>query len=223
LLSEEAGVSPEIHLALRKRIPIAAGLGGGSSDAAATLRLCARAWGLELDREAMTGLAARLGSDVAFFLHLPSAVMRGRGELVQAATLNWHGYVLLVHTGDVVSTREVYGAWRSCDASTARADVIDAIKGAGGADDINDLMFNDLEPAVLRVSPKMARACNRLDGLGAGPWRVSGAGSTLFRLFDRADAARLLAERIAEIEPTWRTVVAAAPVPAYPVTTTKEH
>lgn len=223
MLAEKADLAPDIHLELRKRIPVAAGLGGGSSDAASTLRLCAHAWHLDLDREALGVMAARLGSDVPFFLHLPSAVMRGRGEIVQTESLSWRGWVLLVHTGDVVSTRAVYGAWRADDASRRRADVIDTIKGARGADDITELMFNDLEPAVFRVCPNVERARSRLDELGVGSWRVSGAGSTFFRLFDGAEEAQMLARRISEVEPTWRIFVAAAPVQTYPVTTTKEQ
>ena len=98
---------------LTKRIPTGGGLGGGSSDAAATLVTLNRMWGLDASKEQLTELAAELGSDVALFLEPGSAVISGRGEMVRPVELGWQGWIVLLIPGLHVSTPAVYRAWRA--------------------------------------------------------------------------------------------------------------
>jgi 4-diphosphocytidyl-2-C-methyl-D-erythritol kinase len=186
-----------VTLELWKSIPVGGGLGGGSSDAAASLRLCNRFFKPELDKSTLMKIGAGLGSDVPFFFALPSAVISGRGERVESAVIRWRGWVLLVFAGRGVSTAEVYRAWRASDSLPIEAGVERDILRAVSAADINERLRNDLEPAIVRVAPYVAEVRAWLNGLGFGPFRVSGAGSTLYRLFDdlgEAERARSLIE-----------------------------
>ncbi len=116
LLASRCGLAPDVEIELIKSIPVGAGMGGGSSDAATTLRLCNDLWRVGLDRSSLADLGADLGSDVPLFFSLPSVVITGRGEHVEPVTMRWSGWVVLVFAGVAVSTAEVYRAWRREDA-----------------------------------------------------------------------------------------------------------
>lgn len=210
-LAKRCGKEPALNIELRKAIPVAAGLGGGSSDAATTLRLCNRLWGAGLDRTALAAIGAELGSDVPLFFFLPAALMTGRGDCVEPVRLRWSGWVLLVFADAVVSTAEVYRAWRTSDAAGLPSGTDRAILEANSADELTPMLSNHLEPAVFRVSAVVARAHAELDRLGVGPMRISGAGSVLFRLFDDAQAARNTASRIENHGTGLKTLVVEAP------------
>lgn len=211
-LAERAGIAPAVRLDLRKRIPVAAGLGGGSSDAAAALMLAARLWGLEIGGDELAALGAGVGSDVPLFFHLPAAVMEGRGEVVRSVSMRWHGWVLLVSAGVPVSTAAVYGALGASGVGGAPTERHENVLRAATADELNHLAFNDLEPAVFRVAPEVARLREGLERAGFGPFRVSGAGSTLFRLFDDPQAARIVAAELNQRGLGTHHVVVEAPV-----------
>ena len=212
LVARRAASAAGIRLDLRKRIPVAGGLGGGSSDAAAALRLVNALLSAGLAKEELARLGAELGSDVPLFFFLPAAVMTGRGEHVAPVQLAWSGWALLVCMGLRVSTREVYQAWRRSDGVCPGDDPTGAIIGCARADGINSLQRNELEPAVFRVCPAVGEFSDELNRLGLGAFRVSGAGSIFYRLYDdrqdAADAARLIEDRSADV----RCVVAAAPI-----------
>src|SRR5207237_5315929 len=113
-LRAHCGLPPECGAVIetRKRIPAGAGLGGGSANAAAALAGCARLWDLSLPREEMLALAARLGSDVPFFLAGGAAVARGRGELLQAIPDPPSLWLVLVKPPLSVSPPWAYRAWK---------------------------------------------------------------------------------------------------------------
>jgi 4-diphosphocytidyl-2-C-methyl-D-erythritol kinase len=200
------------HLRLAKRIPVAAGLGGGSSDAAAALRLADGLLGADLGGGELTRLAAQLGSDVPLFFHLPGAIMTGRGERVEPVMPAWSGWVMLAVADIPVSTRAVYEARRPSDSRGHACPSPDAILRTAQAEELSPLLFNDLEPAVFRVCPKIGELSDTLHALNPGPFRVCGAGSTFFRLFDDRDEARRTARIIEERIPQLRCLVAAGPV-----------
>lgn len=210
-LAEHCAKEPALHIELRKAIPVGAGLGGGSSDAATTLRLCNQLWETGLDPSALAGIGAELGSDIPLFFFLPSAVMTGRGERVAPANLRWSGWVVLVFADVAVSTREVYQAWRPSDAVHLPSGMDEAILEATSADEIMPMLSNHLEPAAFRVSPAVAQAREELDRIGLGSMRVSGAGSALYRLFDDLEVAGEAAGRIRNHGIGLRTLVVAAP------------
>ncbi|RME38992.1 MAG: 4-(cytidine 5'-diphospho)-2-C-methyl-D-erythritol kinase, partial [Planctomycetota bacterium] len=120
-LAGREGVDPSaLSLRLDKRIPVGSGMGGGSSDAAAVLRLLNAVGRMGYDRRELAGIGAALGSDVPVFFHLPAARMSGRGERVEPVSMRWSGWVMLVHTGIEVSTRAVYAAWDEHPVTTPR-------------------------------------------------------------------------------------------------------
>lgn len=188
LLRHESGISEGATLHLEKRIPIAAGLGGGSADAAAALTALARLWRIELSHAAMIEFAAQLGSDVPFFLaSSPTCLVEGRGErLTELAPLPATSLVLLkpscgISAGSVYARypRERWSDGRRTDAWLSSA------RSAGTV----PTPFNDLEPVALAVEPRASVARDALARAGGAPV-MSGSGSTYFSLFPSEQAAR---------------------------------
>jgi 4-diphosphocytidyl-2-C-methyl-D-erythritol kinase len=187
--------APMLAARLEKRVPVAAGLGGGSSDAAAALDGALEAWGADLDSEARLRLATRIGSDVPFFLVRGPALVEGRGELV-APLDGLHGTpgVLLVTPAIAVSTPDVFAAFDAIrphgDGSVrmtsthlaeelrAKLSTADLVARAGAL-----TVANDLLPATALVVPAIVpfrRAISRLLGRPIG---LSGSGPTLWALY----------------------------------------
>lgn len=195
-LAEASEQTASLAISLTKGIPVGAGLGGGSSDAATTLAVCNRLWSLGWDRSALARVGAEIGSDVPVFFHLPAAVMTGRGEHVIGVSPAWSGWVVLVAVGVRVSTAAVYAAWRPRDGRGVATGSSRAAARACSAAELGALMSNHLEPAVFRVCPAVARAHEALTRLGVAPVRVSGAGSALYMLLDDYDGASEAAARV---------------------------
>ncbi len=219
-LARKTGCDAGIHLAVRKNIPIGGGMGGGSSDAAASLRICNAIWNTELDNDALADLGADIGSDVPLFFHLPSAIMSGRGEHVRPYPLRWTGWILLVFPGMHLSTADVYEAWRKSDRQSAgpsSEQLQSEIAKAPSAAELHERLVNELEPAVFRVCPAVAEAREALSSLGVDSTRVTGSGATLFRLFDDPDGARAAAFRIEQHSSRLRTAVVSAPAKMTPL------
>lgn len=165
---------------LVKRIPAGAGLGGGSSDAAAALRLVDALHGLALDPgRDLAPLAAALGADVPFFLHGGAAAATGRGEVLRPAPPAT-GWYALAWPGLVLGTSAVYAAW-------------DEVGGEGE---------NHLERAAGRVDRRLARAAAALRERCEG-WRMTGSGSAFFCHTRTRGAAELVLARIADLGLPW--------------------
>ncbi|MFQ5589998.1 MAG: 4-(cytidine 5'-diphospho)-2-C-methyl-D-erythritol kinase [Phycisphaerae bacterium] len=213
---------PRLAIELHKNIPTGSGLGGGSSDAATTLSICARLWRLGLSRDDLARIGARLGSDVPLFFHLPAALMVGRGELVKDVTMRWSGWVLLVSRGVEVRTADVYANWRPADSAGALENAEEQILSAGSAQELNALASNHLQPAVFRVSPEVAQCYHLLNERGHGPMTITGAGSTMYRLFDDEQEAHDVAGRIEAEGLGLATAVRAAPVGQGPIWVSEE-
>jgi 4-diphosphocytidyl-2-C-methyl-D-erythritol kinase len=170
-LARHAGLLPRVRLRLEKRIPIGGGLGGASADAAATLRLLTRFWGLAEDPSALTELAAELGSDVPFFLTGGEAEVTGRGEIVTPLEDNATTELLLLVPPFSISTADVYRAY------AGRGSLPDQLAISARADS-RYLGPNDLASAVLEVEPRMEgylRSAMRVTPDCA----ISGSGSTI--------------------------------------------
>ena len=175
-----------VRITLRKHIPVAAGLGGGSSDAAATFRALLRLSGLRMPRAQQLALALRLGADVPFFMQdAPAALARGVGEMLQPVAPLVGPAVLLVHPGVSVSTKWVY---QSLDLTSQTLD--DSFqRSAGGGQSCP--FVNDLEPVTVSRYPVVGELKAEMAGLGAEPALMSGSGATVFGLFaDREQAKR---------------------------------
>lgn len=188
LLARRTGTDQGARIELAKGIGIGAGLGGGSSDAAATLRALNELWQTDVGQDTLAAWGAEIGSDVPLFFWLPAVEVRGRGGQTSPVRMRWSGWVVLVFGDELVSTAEVYRAWRPEDSRAGCGDEFGRMAVATSAQAVADLGVNDLEPAVFRVCPAVERLYNQVRGMGLRV-RVSGAGSTLFALFDERQAA----------------------------------
>jgi len=190
LLRSASGVEAGARIRLKKGIPAQAGLAGGSSDAAATLAALDRLWNLGLSPERLNVLAGRIGSDVAFFLHAPAAVCRGRGEVVEPLSLSrpLHFVVIVPPVG--LSTVDVYRRLKPPEQPRRIGPVLDALT-AGGPSELGESLFNRLQPVAESLRPELARARDALATLDpplCGSL-MSGSGSAYFGLGrDRAAA-----------------------------------
>ncbi|WP_448657837.1 4-(cytidine 5'-diphospho)-2-C-methyl-D-erythritol kinase [Sphingomonas sp. CJ99] len=179
---------PAVRILLDKQLPVASGIGGGSADAAATLRALARMQGIAVDDPTLLAIADALGSDVPACLLSRTAIGRGRGEALVPVVGHPGQPVLLVNPGIAVSTAQVFARWDGVDRG-ALPDGPDIMAAAGAG-------RNDLYPPALEVAPSIAEPMRWLAGQpGAGLVRMSGSGATCFALFDSNDAARAAAER----------------------------
>jgi len=185
-------------IALTKRIPMGAGLGGGSSDAAATIVGLNRLLGLGWSAEDMAAVGQTLGSDVPFFFFAPAAVVRGRGEQVSPVTIFGSRWAVLVNPGFSVETK-----WAYQELSSGRAEVRDlsAVHEALGQEQelswerVLEATENDFEPPVFRAHPRLCAIKQDLLNSGAEAALLSGSGATVFGLFrDEAKAQRAASE-----------------------------
>jgi 4-diphosphocytidyl-2-C-methyl-D-erythritol kinase len=196
LLREHAGVDWGVRIALVKRIPSAAGLAGGSSDAAATLIALNRFWSLGLGVSELQRLASHLGSDVAFFVDKTSAaVCHGRGEIIEPldVPLGLHFVIVRPRTG--LSTALVYKHAQVPAQKQSVHDLTAALR-AGRIGVAGRLLHNALEAPAERLNPEVHRLqflFSRLPVLGH---QMSGSGTAYFGLCENARQARSLAGRL---------------------------
>lgn len=194
LLRARCGVERGARVLLIKRIPTQAGMGGGSSDAAAALRAGVAAWGLDLPRDDLHGLGAQIGSDVPALLSGGATLCTGRGELVQQVDLPaWPCVVVRPPIG--LGTREVYERW----SESGLGSMPNPTRGATGLIELlsrGDLraagaqMFNALQAAAAGLSPWIERTLLRLAQQGLAAPMMSGSGSACFALAPSHAAAR---------------------------------
>jgi 4-diphosphocytidyl-2-C-methyl-D-erythritol kinase len=182
-------------LRLVKRIPAAAGLGGGSSDAAAALVASNTGWDFGLLPEELARLAAELGSDVPFFLTRGSAVCRGRGERVEPVPGLGALHFVVVRPPEGLATVAVYGACRPADEPRPLAPLVEAFQ-QGDLGQAGRLLFNRLQPAAERLSPWVARLRNMFAALDCLGHSMSGSGTSYFGLCRHARHARRIARRL---------------------------
>ena len=197
LLQKAAGIELGARIRLQKRIPVAAGLGGGSSDAAATLWGLSRLWKLRWPTARLQELAVELGMDVPFFLGAGRAVARGRGERL-APLPGGGGYALvLVNPRVPLSTREIYGrvptGWHAEPVGTDR--VIEALR-TRNVSRVAAALTNNLEGLAEPVLPVIGRMKAALLAAGALGAIMSGSGPTVFGMARSLDHARQIRSRV---------------------------
>jgi 4-diphosphocytidyl-2-C-methyl-D-erythritol kinase len=195
LLRQQAGIRRGASLRLIKRIPIAAGLGGGSSDAAAALVAANQAWGLAYSRGELAQFGARLGSDVPFFLSRGPAVCRGRGERVEEVPAVVGLHFVVVHPPEGLSTAAVYDRCRPGREPRTLAPMLEAIQ-QGDISRIGRLLFNRLRPAAESLSPWIQRLQREFAGQDCPGHGMSGSGTSYFGLCRHARHARRAARRL---------------------------
>jgi 4-diphosphocytidyl-2-C-methyl-D-erythritol kinase len=186
VLRAATDTSKGARIEIEKNIPVAAGLGGGSSNAAMTLLALVKLWEVELEEREMMELAARLGSDVPFFLIGGTALGIGRGEEVSPIEQVRSDHLLLVNAGFAVSTRDAYENLSRLTTSEASSRIPFTLRAARGIRELPLEASNDLEEVVLGVHPEIAEVKRRLVSLGARHALMSGSGATVFGVFDNS-------------------------------------
>ncbi len=205
LVEQQTGIVANLTIEVQKRIPIAAGLGGGSSDAAAALRAITRLHHIDAGDERVAEWAAALGSDVPFFLGSAMAEGMGRGEILRPLKLFADWWIVLVCPPVFLSAGEVYGQLRltsrrtipSFTESRDREGFFAALRQS----------HNDLEPVVMRRVPVVCEWLEHLKESGADGVFVSGSGPTACGVFGRRPSERIV-RTMQERQPGTRIVVA---------------
>jgi len=195
LLRRRAGVRRGAKMLLVKRIPTAAGLGGGSSDAAAALIAAEKSWGLGLSRTQLVELAAELGSDVPFFLAGGAAVCRGRGERLAPVPLPCRLHFVVVRPPVGLSTAAVYARCRPAQQPAHVEPLLSALHRAS-PNHIGRLLFNRLQPAAETLTPWIGRLSEQFARQAIPGHGMSGSGTAYFGLCRSAAHARRVARRI---------------------------
>ena len=191
----------DLALTLVKRLPVAAGIGGGSSDAAATLKLLARFWGVDVEDATLAALGIALGADVPACLKAVAAEVHGIGEDVRPVSALPPAAVVLVNPGFALPTARVFRAWR---ASGAESPAWTSPAHTAALATALIKRRNDLTHAAIDLEPAIAEV---LDALAARPdcllARMSGSGATCFGLFENPAVAEAAADVMQATHPTW--------------------
>lgn len=203
-LGEAAGIGdPPVRVTLDKRLPIAAGLGGGSSDAGAALRLADRLLGLDLGEDRLADLSRVVGADGPMCLAIRPAWAEGIGDRLTPEPRLPPLHAVLVNPGRPSPTGAVYRAY---DAGPARAaDRPEPPERWSAADVIDWLgsLRNDLEAPAVVLEPAIGEGLAAVASTGARLTRMSGSGATVFGLFDTRSAAASAADRLRLSRPDW--------------------
>jgi 4-diphosphocytidyl-2-C-methyl-D-erythritol kinase len=195
LLRQRTGCARGADVRLTKRIPMAAGLAGGSTDCAAALAGLNRLWRLGLSRDELARLGGELGSDVPFFFHTPAAWCTGRGEIVSPLALGRPLDFVIVKPAVGLSTAEVYRGVTVPDrpqtGEEVRQDVTD-----GDVEAIARHLHNRLQEAAERLRPEIGAGLGRLRAEGPAGQLMSGSGTSLFALCRDPGEARRVARAV---------------------------
>ena len=191
-LKDKYRVESGLKIILKKNIPICAGLAGGSSDAAFTIKMCNFLWDLQLSKKEMHKIAANFGSDINFFLEGGLALLSGKGEKVKPISSNLKiENLLLVNPHIQISSKDAY-SWTEIESERKNQleDVIDSIH----KNDIQKLcqnMYNGLEKGVFARYPAIKEIKEKMLDFGALASLMSGSGATVLGIFDFKDRMKI--------------------------------
>ncbi len=185
LLKKRFNVGHGVHIYITKRIPVAAGLAGGSSDAAATLKGLNELWKLGLTIDELAELGAEIGSDVSFCVYGGTALATGRGERIETLPDPPPMWVVLAKPPIGVSTKDVYGGLNIKTARHAKtAQMIDALHRQD-SEAVFSLLHNTLEDVTLKIHPEVGHIKEQMKRFGANAVLMSGSGPTVFGLVEK--------------------------------------
>lgn len=196
LVRQALHIDKGVHIHLEKQIPLAAGLAGGSSNAAAVLKGLDKLWQLGLSTDQLEELGARLGSDVPFCLNGGTMLATGRGERLTSLPDMPHSWVVLAKPPVAVSTAWVYGNFKA-DNVTSRPDIVGMIEGLqkGNYDAVTERLANVLESVTIPAHPDVARLKQLMAASGVKTL-MSGSGPTVFGLVRDKETAFALAKEL---------------------------
>jgi len=206
-LREHAGIARGASIELVKHIPFGAGLGGGSSDAAATLGALNRLWGLDLPREELHDIAVGLGADVPYFLGDGAlSYATGIGEQLEELGFSLPFNIVTVFPGEHISTVWAYrNFYARFDREVPDLKALLGVLCDGGDRSVLEAFENDFEPAVFDHFPAVRQARDELLDAGSFFASLSGSGSAVFGLFDSEEAASAALGRLSGTYPATLT------------------
>lgn len=197
-LQQHAGTQLPVQLKVEKRIPVGGGLGGGSSNAAATLRAVNRLFELGLTMDELARIGATIGSDVSFLVTGGSALVQGVGEQIVCDAELPDLHAVVVHPAQSCPTANVYGRFdeRIGGAAVLRADDIERLRTMTSPQQLAGSLFNDLADAAIDVAPQLREHLDNLREIAERPAHITGSGSSLFIICDDSVHAEALAGAI---------------------------
>lgn len=205
LLKEKSSTDKGAHIILNKHIPVGAGLGGGSADAAAALRGLCRLWGVEISNDQLADIALELGSDVPVCLHSRTARMCGVGEIITPVPLNAKVWIVLVNPKQPLLTKAVFGKY-SGDFS-AEGKICERIDSLNALLSALESTHNVLEKPAISLLPVIQNILDTIKTTkGCRMARMSGSGATCFGLYASEEEAQAASKRIQQTQPGWWTI-----------------
>ena len=197
MLLEEETTKEGVSIHIKKKIPISAGLGGGSSNAAATLKGINRLFELELPDKKLHDLASRIGSDVPFFLYSGQALVKGRGEKIKPINIMYRDYwLVLVCPGFEVSTRWAYQNVKISLTKERKEINLENLENGSVFFKALRSFRNDLEEVVSKRYPVVQKIKEILENSGALKSSMSGSGPTVYGVFDRKPQAEEVTKKL---------------------------
>jgi len=208
-LAKELGRPLNVKLRLTKNLPVASGIGGGSSDAAAALRLLAEQWGVPKTASSLTRIASDLGKDVPCCLEAKTCYFNGAGEIFDEGPALPHTDIVLVNPGKALSTPSVFSAYaESGNGRFSEADRLDKVPRTGA--ELAGLLHsrkNDLTSAACKLLPEIRAVLDAISATeGCQLARMSGSGATCFGIYPNRSLAKKAAARILGQNPGWWVV-----------------
>ena len=204
-LQERYSIRGGVNIRLHKRIPIKAGLGGGSSNAAVSLLTLNQLWQIDASRADLEIIAATLGADVPFFLHGGSALATGTGTTISALPDHVSTHLIVIQPTASIATAEAYKALNS-PALTSNNPIpilAGSLRAEGSSESSNWTLQNDFENVIFEMEPEIKRAKSALLEAGAQGALLAGSGSSVFGIFvDRKTQERAVNE--IQLEAGWR-------------------
>jgi 4-diphosphocytidyl-2-C-methyl-D-erythritol kinase len=195
LLKEKFRIKEGAHITVDKKIPIGAGLGGPSSNAATALKALVKAWSIPVSNDELLELGSKIGADVPLFLYGKPCIMRGIGEQITPIEIPFIWYVL-VYPGIVLRTKDVYAGVRIPLTLTQNHITLSAQFET--ILDVARMLQNDLETVAFALHPEIYRVKERLRGAGAIGSLMSGSGSSVFGVFENEGDARVAARKVCD-------------------------
>jgi 4-diphosphocytidyl-2-C-methyl-D-erythritol kinase len=196
LLKEAYRIKRGARLFIQKNIPLGAGLGGPSSNAATALKALVKLWGIPAGASELFEIGAKIGADVPLFLHGKSCIMKGIGEQITPIQMP-HIWYVLVYPGILLHTRDVYEGLKIPLTLGQNASTL-----SGQLDTVFDvarMLENDLERVAFSLHPEIRAAKERLRKGGAIGSLMSGSGSSVFGVFENEGDARVAAEKVRDL------------------------
>jgi 4-diphosphocytidyl-2-C-methyl-D-erythritol kinase len=204
-LQDRFGANHGARIRLQKRIPMQAGLGGGSANAAVALFALAQLWEVKCSKVELVTIASQLGADVSFFFYGGTARATGAGEQIETLDDIEQSFLLILKPNANISTADAYRAWDERSLTSLNSKTILSTSETKADSDKIDLanLTNDFEAVVFDLDPEIRRAKNALLKAGADAALLAGSGSAVFGVFGSKDAQRRAIQAI-ELETGWR-------------------